>query len=79
LETCPKTVVEEPPLVRLRIIIALFQKAYVLLQILLKCGFRVVYKFFNRNVQKPVFLPSPFGRLSCNSIKTYWNIIHSIH
>jgi len=34
-----------------------------LLQILLKCGFRVVHKFFNRNVQKPVFLLRPFGRL----------------
>jgi len=42
-------------LARLQIIVALFKEAYDLLQILLKCGFRVVHKFFNRNVQKPVF------------------------
>jgi len=42
-------------LARLQMIVALFRKAYDLLQILLKCGFRVVCKFFNRKVQKPVF------------------------
>jgi len=76
LERFPKTVVQEPPLAHLQIIVVLFWKTCELLQILLKCGFRVVHKFFNRTMQKPVFSLRLFSRLSCNSSKTCWNSIH---
>ena len=76
LERFPKTVVEEPLWAHLQIIVASFWKNYELLQILLKCGFRVVHNLFNRIMQKPVFSLRLFGRYSCNSSKTCWNNIN---
>ena len=55
LERFLKTVVKEPPLAHLQITVALFWKNYELLQILLKCGFRVVHKFFNRTMKSLFF------------------------
>jgi len=76
LERFPKTVVEEPSLAHLQLNVVSFWKTYELLQILLKCAFRVVHIFFNRTMQKPVFSLRLFSCLSCNSSKTCWHSIH---
>jgi len=51
-------------------IIVVVLKNNDLLQILLKCGFRVVHTFLTEQCKNLFFSLRLFGCLSCNSIKT---------
>ena len=77
LERCSKIIVEDSPLAHVQKIVVMFWKKYEVLQNLLKCGFRVVHKFFIRTTQKPVFFSlRPFGRLSCWTLWPNWLFGH---